>query len=138
MADKKKKLQLSKREMLARFQKNKDEERLEQIKYTGKLLELESSLIKSQIEEFKKPPQKELSLISLPKSQSSVHLPPIKKLGIKESKPFLDEIRGRNWKLYMSSREHIEDNIVFQQQNEELKRKTVQRKVPKLSPEGQA
>jgi Ni,Fe-hydrogenase I large subunit len=128
MAEKKKKNPISKREMLLRLQKNKDEEKLEQIKYTGRLLEMESSLIKSQIEDYKKPPQKELSLVSLPKSQSSVHLPPIKKLGLKEQKGFLDEIRGRNWKLYMSSREVIEGNVTNQYQNEELKRKLFKEK----------
>lgn len=127
MADKKKKPQNMHKDQ-ASMQRYRDLERLEQIRYTGQLLEMESSLIKSQIQELKRPNLTDPTQALVSKSQSAVYLPPIKKLGIRDQRGFLNEVKARDWKLYMSSKQEIEGNAAFQQQNEELKRKLFKQK----------
>lgn len=128
MADKKAKNILSHREKALKYQRNKDRETLEHLKYVGKQLEQENSLIKSQILEMRKPVLTERSLPSMTQSMSSVQLPPIRRVPSSQKESFLKDVRDRDWKMYMSSREVIKDNDVNDTYNHDLKRKLFNQK----------
>lgn len=128
MADKKAKHVMSQREKLKKLQSNRDRETLEHLKYVGHQIEMENSLIKSQILDMRKPAVTERTLPSMTKSVSSVHLPPIKKIPEQQKRSFLDDIRVRDWKLYMNSREVLKGNEMTETKNQELKRKLFKHK----------
>lgn len=124
MADKKhKKNILSQRERIMKLQQNKDRERFEKFRYFGQQLEMENSMIKSQIVEMRRPVKVERSLPALTQSQSAVHLPIIKKYSHRAESDFLKDVRERDWKMYMNTREVIEENKTQETQNQVLKRK---------------
>jgi hypothetical protein len=124
MSEKKhKKNILSQRERIAQMQQNRDRERLEKFRYFGSQLELENSMIKSQIVDLRRPAKVERSLPAMAQSQSATHLPIIKKYSERAESEFLKEVRERNWKMYMNTREVIEGNKTQETQNQVLKRK---------------
>lgn len=131
MSDKKHKYRLTAKEKQMLAQRNKDREVLEQFKYQGKLIDMESSLVKSQLEEVKGLSKYDPQTASIIRSHSSVHLPPIKKQGNPEDINYLKDVRQRDYKKYMVSRNQILDNKVHQTQNDELKRKLFRMKYRK-------
>ena len=62
------------------------------------------------------------------RSQSSTHLPPIRKKGAKEQVEFLKDVRHRDWPMYMNSRAVVNDMHTSKAYNEDLKRKLFREK----------
>ena len=103
--------------------RNRDREKSEQFKYQGKLIEMENSLVRSQLEEVQHMPKYSSESAQLMRSKPTLHLPPIRKQGNDEDTSYLRDVRNRDYKKYINSRNLLQNNQIHQTMNDELKQK---------------